>query len=61
MIHDKNRIFDGFVTLESGVDSGRAPNLIDTNQVASAENMVFRRFAVVGLWPDKESVGEMSD
>ncbi len=41
MIHDKNRIFDGFVTLESGVDSGRAPNLIDTNQVASAENMVF--------------------
>lgn len=42
MIQDKNRIFDGFQTLESGVDSGRAPNLIDVNQVASAENMVFR-------------------
>ena len=41
MIEDKNRIYDGFVTLESGVDSGRAPNLIDTNQAASAENMVF--------------------
>jgi hypothetical protein len=42
MIEDKNRIYDGFQTLESGVDGGRAPNLIDVNQVASAENMVFR-------------------
>ena len=39
---DPNRIFDGFATLEGGVDSGRAPNLIEGNQVASAENMVFR-------------------
>jgi len=43
MIEDKNRIYDGFMTLESGVDSGRTPNSIDTNQVASAESMVFRR------------------
>jgi len=41
MIEDKNRIYDGLMTLESGVDSGRPPNLIDTNQVASAENIVF--------------------
>ncbi len=32
MIRDKNRIYDGFMTLESGGDSGRARNLIDTNQ-----------------------------
>ncbi len=41
MIQDKNRIFDGFVTLESGVDAGRSPRLIDTNQVASGEK-IFR-------------------
>src|SRR5438128_602655 len=32
MTHDKNGSYDGFVTLEAGVDSGRPPNLIDSNQ-----------------------------
>lgn len=42
MIVDKNRIFDGWRTLEGGVDAGRQPNLIDPNQVRSAINMTFR-------------------
>jgi hypothetical protein len=42
MIADKNRIYDGWVSLEGGVDAGRAPTLIDPNQVVSAENMTFR-------------------
>ena len=42
MISDKNRIYDGFTTLEAGMDSWRSPNLIDSNQVASAEDMTFR-------------------
>jgi hypothetical protein len=42
MIVDKNRIFDGWRTLEGGVDAGRKPNLIDQNQVESAINMSFR-------------------
>ena len=42
MIRDQNRIFDGWRTLEGGVDAGRQPNLIDQNQVQSAINMTFR-------------------
>lgn len=42
MIPDKNRIYDGFTSLEGGVDAGRAPVLIDPNQVVSAENTTFR-------------------
>lgn len=42
MILDKNRIFDGWQSLEGGVDAGRAPTLLDPNQVYSADNMVFR-------------------
>jgi len=42
MIADKNRIYDGWTQLEAGVDAGREPNLIDPNQVVSAENMIFR-------------------
>jgi len=42
MIADRNRIYDGFVSLEAGVDAGRAPVLIDPNQAASAENITFR-------------------
>jgi hypothetical protein len=42
MIVDKNRIFDGWRTLEGGVDAGRQPNLLDPNQVQSAINMTFR-------------------
>lgn len=42
MIVDKNRIFDGWVSLEGGVDAGRAGGDIDANQCVSAENMTFR-------------------
>ena len=42
MIRDRNRIYDGWTQLEGGVDAGRAPMLIDPNQVESAENMTFR-------------------
>jgi hypothetical protein len=42
MIKDANRIFDGFNTLEGGVDSGRRSNIIGRNQVVSAENAIFR-------------------
>jgi len=41
-IHDANRVYDGWVSLEGGVDGGRTPTLLDPNQCASAENMVFR-------------------
>lgn len=42
MIVDKNRIFDGFDSMEGGVDAGRRPNVIGVNQVQSAENCIFR-------------------
>lgn len=42
MIQDKNRIFDGWLTLEGGVDAGRAPEALDPNQCQSAINMTFR-------------------
>jgi hypothetical protein len=42
MITDKNRIFDGWLTLEGGVDAGRQPDTIEVNQVQSARNMTFR-------------------
>jgi hypothetical protein len=42
MIVDKNRIYDGWRTLEGGVDGGRQPNTIDPTQCASAINMTFR-------------------
>jgi hypothetical protein len=42
MISDRNRIYDGWVSLEGGVDAGRGPTLIDPNQVVSAENITFR-------------------
>src|ERR1043165_9517092 len=41
-IADTNRIYDGWVSLEGGVDAGRAPTLLEPNQVVSAENLVFR-------------------
>lgn len=40
------RVSDGFITLEQGVDSGKAPNLVQPNQVAWAVNTTFR-----GGWP----------
>jgi hypothetical protein len=42
MIPDPNRIYDGFFSMEAGVDAGRAANVIDPNQCVSAENMTFR-------------------
>jgi hypothetical protein len=41
-IADENRIYDGWISLEGGVDAGRTSTLLDPNQCASAENMVFR-------------------
>jgi len=41
-IADKNRIYDGFISLEAGVDAGRESSLIDPNQVVSSENVSFR-------------------
>lgn len=42
MIEDRNRIYDGWTSLENGVDSGRPPNTLDPTQVAGAENITFR-------------------
>ena len=42
MINDQNRVYDGWLSLEGGVDAGRAPNMIDANQCVSAINMTFR-------------------
>jgi hypothetical protein len=43
---EKNRLSDGFLSLESGVDAGKAPNLLKGNNVAWAINTTFR-----GGWP----------
>jgi hypothetical protein len=42
MIADKNRLFDGWLTMEGGVDAGRLPDSLDINQAQSARNMTFR-------------------
>ena len=42
MIQDKNRIFDGWLSLEGGVDAGRASDSLAANQAESAINMTFR-------------------
>ena len=42
MITDKNRVYDGWFSLEGGVDAGRSPTLLEPNQCVSANNMVFR-------------------
>jgi len=42
MIEDKNRIFDGWISLEGGVDAGREPELIEPTLSESAVNMTFR-------------------
>src|ERR1700740_570699 len=41
MIQDK-RFYDGFDSLEGGIDAGRRANVLEVNQVASAENISFR-------------------
>jgi hypothetical protein len=42
MIEDKNRVYDGWISLEAGVDAGRSANLLDPNQCVSSENLVYR-------------------
>jgi hypothetical protein len=42
MLVDQNRIYDGWVSLEGGVDAGRMANQLDPNQVQSAINVSFR-------------------
>lgn len=42
MISDRNRIYDGWWSLQGGVDAGRAPDTIDPVQAVSAINMTFR-------------------
>lgn len=39
---DPKRVTAGFISLEGGIDSGRSPNLIQTNQVSFAINTTFR-------------------
>lgn len=41
-IQDPKRKFDGFLTLEGGVDSGRAPSLLNQNQISWAINVSLR-------------------
>ncbi len=41
-IQDKNRVYDGWLSLEGGVDAGRAPDTIEINQGHSAINITFR-------------------
>ena len=42
MIADKNRVYDGWLTMEAGVDAGRLPDTLDVNQSNSARNLTFR-------------------
>lgn len=42
MIVDRNRIYDGFASLEGGADAGKDPSLLGANQVVEAENLTFR-------------------
>lgn len=42
MIADKNRIYDGWINLEAGVDAGRAPQMLLPNQAVSGTNVTFR-------------------
>ena len=39
---DRQRISDGFLTLERGVDAGRSPNLLSRNQASFAGNVTMR-------------------
>lgn len=39
---DANRVYSGFVSMEGGMDGGRAPSLIADNQCALAGNVTFR-------------------
>ena len=39
---DRQRISDGFLTLERGIDAGRSPNLLSRNQASFAGNITMR-------------------
>lgn len=41
-ILDPNRLFDGFESLEGGVDAGRLASLLSPNECVEANNVVFR-------------------
>lgn len=41
-ISDKNRIYDGWIGLEAGVDAGRKADMLEPNQAESAINLTFR-------------------
>ena len=41
-IPDRNRIYDGWLSLEGGVDAGRNPATLAPNQCQSGENLTFR-------------------
>lgn len=41
-ILDRNRIYDGWVSLERGVDAGRSASTLDPTQCVSGENFTFR-------------------
>ncbi len=45
MIFDPNSVYDGFASLETGVDGGRLSNLLAKNQCQEAVNVVFREGA----------------
>jgi hypothetical protein len=42
MIGDSNRVYDGWASLEAGVDAGKNPSILEPNKAVSAENMSFR-------------------
>ena len=42
MVAEKNRLVDGLLTAEGGVDSGFSPSLIQPNQLAWAVNTTVR-------------------
>lgn len=42
MIADRGRLSDGFTTLVGGMDSGRSPSSINSNQCSYSENITFR-------------------
>ena len=39
---DQQRISDGFLTLERGIDAGKSPNLLPRNQASLAVNATMR-------------------
>jgi len=39
---DQQRISDGFITLERGIDAGKAPSMLPRNQASFAVNVTMR-------------------